>query len=161
MEFKFNLEENADDIKELRKFISENKCKEGVLMPVLQEAQSRFGYLPMEVLEIISKDLNVSLAKIHGVSTFYSQFTFLPKGKNNISVCLGTACYVKGAEKIMGELEKLLGIKSGETTSDLMFSITPTRCVGACGLAPVINVNEDTYGQLKAEDIKGILEKYR
>lgn len=161
MEFKFDLEENAEKIKDFKFFIEENKDKQGALMPVLQEAQGKFGYLPVEILEIVSKGLNVPLSEIYGVATFYSQFTFIPKGENDISVCLGTACYVKGAEKIMEELENVLGIKSGGTTPDLKFSITPTRCVGACGLAPVINVNEDTYGQLKPEDIKEIIEKYR
>lgn len=130
-------------------------------MPALQEAQEMFGYLPTEILELISKELNIPLAEIYGVATFYSQFTFIPKGKYNISVCLGTACYVKGAEKILEELENVLGIKSGGTTPDLMFSITPTRCLGACGLAPVININDETYGKLKVEDVKGLIEKYK
>ncbi len=161
MEFIFDLEENKEKIKDFKLFINENREKQGALMPVLQEAQGKFGYLPIEILKIISNELSIPLAEIYGVTTFYSQFTFIPKGKNDISVCLGTACYVKGAEKIMAELEKVLDIKSGGTTTDLKFSITPTRCIGACGLAPVINVNEDTYGQLKPEDIKGIIEKYR
>lgn len=161
MEFTFDLEENKEKIKEFKIFINENKEKQGALMPVLQEAQGKFGYLPIEILRIVSKDLGIPLAEIYGVTTFYSQFTFIPKGENDISVCLGTACYVKGAEKIMAELEKVLNVQSGGTTTDLKFSITPTRCIGACGLAPVININEDTYGQLKPEDIKGIIEKYR
>lgn len=161
MEFIFDLEENEDKIKEFKMFINENRDKQGALMPVLQEAQGKFGYLPVEILQIISKDLAIPLAEIYGVTTFYSQFTSVPKGENDISVCLGTACYVKGAEKVMEEIEEVLGIKSGGTTADLKFSITPTRCIGACGLAPVININEDTYGRLKAEDIKGIIEKYR
>ena len=161
MEFKFNLEENKEKIQEFRDFIKENRDKQGVLMPVLQEAQVKFGYLPNEILEIVSKDLNIPLSEIYGVATFYSQFTFIPKGENNISVCLGTACYVKGAEKVLAEIENVLGIKCGGTTSDLKFSITPTRCIGACGLAPVININDDTHGKLKPEDIKAIIEKYR
>lgn len=161
MEFKFDLEKNKEKIQEFKNFIRENKEKQGVLMPVLQEAQGKFGYLPVEILEIISKDLNIPLSEIYGVATFYSQFTFIPKGENNISVCLGTACYVKGAEKILAEIEKVLGIKCGGTTPDLKFSITPTRCIGACGLAPVININDEIHGRLKPEDIKGIIEKYR
>lgn len=161
MEFEFDLEENKDKLDEFRIFIEENKSKQGALMPVLQEAQGKFGYLPKEVLQIVSKDLNIPLAEVYGVVTFYSQFTFIPRGENNISVCLGTACYVKGVEKILEELEDVLGIKSGGTTPDLKFSITSTRCIGACGLAPVINVNEDTYGHLKPEDIKEIIENYR
>lgn len=161
MEFKFDMEKNKELIQEFMHFIDENRDKPGVLMPVLQEAQEKFGYLPVEILELISSELNIPMAEIYGVATFYSQFSFVPKGENNISVCLGTACYVKGAEKILEELEKVLGIKSGGTTPDLKFSITPTRCIGACGLAPVINVNDETYGKLKVEDIKGIIEKYR
>ncbi|WMM25009.1 NADH-quinone oxidoreductase subunit NuoE [Tissierella sp. MB52-C2] len=161
MEFKFDLEENKEKIQEFRNFIRENKDKQGALMPVLQEAQGKFGYLPNEILEVVSRDLNVPLSEIYGVATFYSQFTFIPKGENNISVCLGTACYVKGAEKVLEEIENVLGIKCGGTTPDLKFSITPTRCIGACGLAPVININDDTHGRLKPEDIKAIIEKYR
>ncbi|NLK43596.1 MAG: NADH-quinone oxidoreductase subunit NuoE [Tissierellia bacterium] len=161
MEFKFDMEKNKELIQEFMHFIDENRDKPGVLMPVLQEAQEKFRYLPVEILELISSELNIPMAEIYGVATFYSQFSFVPKGENNISVCLGTACYVKGAEKILEELEKVLGIKSGGTTPDLKFSITPTRCIGACGLAPVINVNDETYGKLKVEDIKGIIEKYR
>ena len=161
MEFKFDMEKNKELIQEFMQFIDENRDKPGVLMPVLQEAQEKFGYLPVEILGLISSELNIPMAEIYGVATFYSQFSFVPKGENNISVCLGTACYVKGAEKILEELEKVLGIKSGGTTPDLKFSITPTRCIGACGLAPVINVNDETYGKLKVEDIKGIIEKYR
>lgn len=161
MEFKFDMEKNKEKIQEYMNFIDENRDKPGILMPALQEAQEKFGYLPAEILELISKELNIPLAEIYGVATFYSQFTFIPKGENNISVCVGTACYVKGAEKILEELENVLGIKSGGTTPDLKFSITPTRCVGACGLAPVININDETYGKLKVEDIKGIIEKYR
>lgn len=161
MEFKFDLEKNKEKIEEFKKFIKENKDKQGALMPVLQEAQGKFGYLPVEILEMISKGLNIPLSEIYGVATFYSQFTFIPKGENNISVCLGTACYVKGAEKILAEIENVLGIKCGGTTPDLKFSITPTRCIGACGLAPVININDEIHGRLKVEDIKGIIEKYR
>lgn len=161
MEFVFDMEENKDKLEELMSFIYENKEKSGVLMPVLQETQMKFGYLPKEVLEIISKELKTPLAEIYGVCTFYSQFSFIPKGKNIISVCLGTACYVKGAEKILEEVKSVLGIDTGGTTEDLKFSIASTRCIGACGLAPVMSINEEIYGNLKVEDIKGILEKYK
>lgn len=161
MEFVFNMEENKDKLEKLMNFIHENKEKSGVLMPVLQETQMKFGYLPKEVLEIISKELKTPLAEIYGVATFYSQFSFIPKGENIISVCLGTACYVKGAEKILQEVKSVLGIDTGGTTEDLKFSIASTRCIGACGLAPVMSINEDIYGNLKVEDIKGILEKYK
>lgn len=161
MEFKFDLEENKEKIDDFKIFINENKNKQGALMPVLQKAQGDFGYLPVEILEITSKGLGIPLAEVYGVATFYSQFSFIPKGENIVSVCLGTACYVKGAEDILEEIEELLGIQRDSTTPDLKFSISATRCIGACGIAPVINVNEDVYGKLKVEDIKGILDKYK
>lgn len=161
MEFKFDLEENQEKIDEFRLFIKENKDKQGALMPVLQRAQGDFGYLPVEVLEIISKDLVIPLAEIYGVATFYSQFSFIPQGENIISVCLGTACYVKGVEDILEEIEEELGIKRDSTTPDLKFSISATRCIGACGIAPVITINEDVYGKLKVGQMKEILSKYK
>lgn len=161
MEFKFDLEENKDKIDGFRAFIKDNKSKKGAVMLVLQKAQGDFGYLPVEILEIISKDLNTPLSEIYGVATFYSQFSFIPKGENIISVCLGTACYVKGAEDILSEIENSLEIKRDATTPDLKFSITATRCIGDCGMAPVITINDDVYGKLKTEDIKGILDNYK
>ena len=161
MEFKFDLKENKGKLDKFRAFISENKEKKGILMPVLQKAQGEFGYLPAEILEVISKDLKVPISEVYGVATFYSQFSFIPKGKNNISVCLGTACYVKGGEKILEEIESVLGIQRGGTTPDLKFSITPTRCLGACGLLPVISINGKIYGELTVKDIKGIIKDYR
>ena len=109
----------------------------------------------------IAEGLNISLAEVYGVVTFYSQFSLKPKGKYRISVCLGTACYVKGSDKILEEVEKELGIKCGECTEDGLFSIDSCRCVGACGLAPVMTINEDVHGKLKPEMVKGILDKYR
>lgn len=161
MGFIFDLEENKEKIEEFKGFIQENKEKKGALIPVLQEAQDKFGYLAKEIMEMISEDLDVPLSEIYGVATFYSQFSFVPRGENNISVCLGTACYVKGVEKVLEEIEEILDIESGGTTKDLKFSITPTRCIGECGIAPVININEDTYGDLKPEDMEEILEKYK
>lgn len=161
MDFKFDLEKNKEKIQDFRVFIEDNKDKKGALMPILQRAQEVFGYLPEEILEIISRMTGIPLAEIYGVATFYSQFSFIPKGENVISVCLGTACYVKGAEDILKEIESVLGIKRDLTTPDLKFSITATRCIGACGIAPVITVNDDVYGKLKVEDIKGIIEKYK
>lgn len=160
MEFIFDLEENKDKIESFKVFIKDHEDKLGALMQVLQEAQITFGYLPMEMLELISKGLKIPMAEIYGVATFYSQFSFIPKGKNNISVCLGTACYVKGAQAILEEIENILEIKQGETTTDMKFSINPTRCVGDCSLAPVILVNEDVYPRVKKDDLKAILEKY-
>lgn len=162
MEFKFDMEKNKEKIDNFKVFINDHKETPGVLMPVLQEAQEVFGYLPIEILEMISKELRVPIAEVYGVTTFYSQFSFIPKGENKISLCLGTACYVKGAQGILEEIENILGIKSGETTPDLKFSIAATRCLGDCSLAPVMMINdEDVYARLKKEDIKGIIEKYR
>lgn len=161
MEFKFDLEKNKEKIEEFKRFIEENKDRQGALMPVLQEAQGRFGYLPVEVLEMISKGLNLPLSEIYGVATFYSQFSLIPKGEYRIGVCLGTACYVRGSQDVLNKVVEELGIGVGQTTPDMKFSITATRCLGACGLAPVLVVNDDVYGRLKPEDVKGILEKYR
>ncbi|HLR20516.1 MAG TPA: NADH-quinone oxidoreductase subunit NuoE [Tissierellaceae bacterium] len=161
MEFAFDMKENKKGIEEFEDFIEENKEKSGALMPIMQEAQEKFGYLPIEILQLISKRLKVSLAEIYGVATFYSQFSFIPIGENKINVCLGTACYVKGAQDILEEIEDDLGIKQGETTPDLKFSIIESRCLGDCSLAPVFTVNEDVYPNVTRKDIKGILEKYK
>ena len=144
----------------LRAFISDHRDQEGALMPVLQKAQEIYGYLPIEVQHIIGREFKITLEAVYAVVSFYSQFTLNPKGKYNISVCLGTACYVKGAGKILETIEKRLGIKAGEVTPDGMFSIEDARCIGACGLAPVIIINGDVYGQLTPADIDGIIEKY-
>ena len=127
---------------------------------VLQEAQNVYGYLPIEVQQMVADGLGVPLSEVFGVATFYSQFSLTPKGKYNISVCLGTACYVKGSGKILEELSKELGIEAEECTEDGKFSLTACRCIGACGLAPVITINDDVYGRLVPEDVKGILAKY-
>lgn len=160
MEFVFDMEKNKDKIDSFKVFIKEHENKLGALMQVLQEAQNTFGYLPLEMLELTSKGLNIPMAEIYGVATFYSQFSFIPNGENNISVCLGTACYVKGAQAILEEIESNLGISQGGTTPDMKFSIHPTRCVGDCSLAPVIIINEDVYPKVKKDDIKSILNKY-
>ena len=130
-------------------------------MMVLHKAQDLFGYLPIEIQQMISEELKVPLSEIYGVATFYSQFTLIPKGENVINVCLGTACYVKGAQQIIDKLEELLKIKSGQTTPDRKFSIDTTRCIGACGLAPVIAINGEVYGNITADDVEGIIEKYK
>ena len=161
MEFKFDREKNKDKIDEFKLFIKEHAETQGVLMPVLQEAQNIFGYLPLEMLQLTSRMLNVPMAEIYGVATFYSQFSFIPKGENTISICLGTACYVKGAQTILEEIETELGIKAGHTTPDLKFSINSTRCVGDCSLAPVILVNEDVYPRIKKDEVKEVIQKYR
>ncbi|OCN04275.1 NADH dehydrogenase [Erysipelotrichaceae bacterium MTC7] len=145
----------------LNEVIANHKNQRGGLMPVLQEAQEIYGYLPLEVQKMIAIGLDKSLSEIYGVVTFYSQFSLVPKGKYKISVCMGTACYVKGADKVLDEIQAKLNIKAGECTEDGLFSIDATRCVGACGLAPVILVNEDVYGKVTAEEVDGILRKYR
>ncbi len=146
---------------ELLKLIADHKEQPGALMPVLQGAQEIYGYLPLEVQEIISEGLNIPLSEIFGVVTFYSQFSLYPKGEYKISVCLGTACYVKGAGDIFNRLSERLGIKSGECTPDGKFSLDACRCIGACGLAPVLTVNEDVYGRLVVDDVDKILAKYQ
>lgn len=145
---------------QLLKVISENKEERGSLMPILQHAQEIYGYLPIEVQTIIARELDIPLEKIYGVVTFYSQFSLFPKGKYKVSVCLGTACYVKGSGDIFNKLTELLSINSGECTADGKFSLDACRCIGACGLAPVMTVNDDVYGRLTVDDVAGILEKY-
>ena len=145
----------------LKAVIEESRSTPGCLMHILQEAQSIYGYLPLPVQKTIAEGLNISLSEVYGVATFYSQFSLKPKGKYKISVCLGTACYVKGSDKILEEVQKELGIKVGECTPDGLFSIDSCRCVGACGLAPVMMINEDVHGRLKPEMVKGILDSYR
>ena len=142
----------------------EAKLKESIarhIMPVLQEAQEIYGYLPIEVQTMVAEGLGVSLEEVYGVSTFYSQFALSPKGKYNISVCLGTACYVKGSGDILNKISEELGIGAEECTPDGQFSLTACRCIGACGLAPVITVNEDVYGRLTVDDIPYIINKYK
>ncbi|MBQ6376626.1 MAG: NAD(P)H-dependent oxidoreductase subunit E [Lachnospiraceae bacterium] len=144
----------------LLQFIAAKKDEPGALMPILQEAQAIYGYLPIEVQTMIAEEMDVPLEKIYGVATFYAQFTLNPKGKYQISVCLGTACYVKGSGLVLEEIEKQLGIKTGECTPDGKFSLDACRCVGACGLAPVMLINEDVYGRMTPDQVKGILAKY-
>lgn len=130
------------------------------LMHVMQVAQEIYGYLPFEVQQKIADGMKVPLEKVYGVATFYAQFALSPKGKYAISVCLGTACYVKGAQEILDELSAQLGIDAEECTADGKYSLTACRCIGACGLAPVMTVNDDVYGKITAADVKGILAKY-
>lgn len=132
----------------------------GALMPIMQKAQEIYGYLPIEVQTMIADGMGIPLEKVYGVATFYSQFALNPKGKYQISVCLGTACYVKGSGEIYAKLQELLGIKGGECTPDGKFSLDACRCVGACGLAPVMMINGEVYGRLTPDQIEGILAKY-
>jgi NADH:ubiquinone oxidoreductase subunit E len=133
----------------------------GALMPVLQEAQGIYGYLPIEVQRMIALKMGVSMEEVYGVSTFYSQFVLNPKGEVAIAVCLGTACYVKGSGEILDKITEILGLPAGSTTPDGKYSLEATRCIGACGLAPVLTINNEVYGRLKASDMAGILEKYK
>ncbi len=146
---------------QLLAIIEKHKNDPGAIMPILQEAQDVYGYLPIEVQQIIADKLGVSLEEIFGVATFYSQFSLTPKGKYNISVCLGTACYVKGAGALIDKLTSILGIQPEECTPDGRFSLTACRCIGACGLAPVLTINDDVYGRLVPDEIEGILAKYQ
>ena len=144
----------------LQKVIDANKHDSSRLMGVMQEAQGIYGYLPIEVQQMIADGMGVPLEKVYGVATFYAQFSLSPKGEYNISVCLGTACYVKGAGEVFDKLKEILGIDAEECTPDGRFSLTACRCIGACGLAPVLTVNEDVYGKLTADDVPGIIAKY-
>lgn len=145
---------------QLKKVIAEHKDQKGAVIPVLHEAQNIYGYLPIEVQKMISEGLDVPLAEIYGIVTFYAQFSLNPKGKYQIGVCLGTACYVKGSGDILDEVKKILNIEVGECTPDGKFSLDATRCIGACGLAPVITINEDVYGRLGKGEVADILKKY-
>lgn len=144
----------------LRQVIAEHKDQPGATMPVLQAAQEIFGYLPEEVQIMIAEGLDIPLSEVYGVASFYAQFTLNPKGKYQISVCLGTACYVKGAGDILAAVEQKLGIKPGGITPDGKFSLDACRCIGACGLAPVMMINEDVYGRLTPGQVAGILDSY-
>lgn len=156
-EFKGTPEQEAA----LAKVIEEHKSVPGCLMRVMQEAQAIYGYLPKEVQVMIAEGLGLSLSEVYGVATFYTQFSLSPKGRHRISLCLGTACYVKGADKILEALEEKLGIKCGECTPDGLFSLDSCRCVGACGLAPVMMIDEDVHGKLTVDQLDGILDSYR
>ena len=144
----------------LYEVIEKYKGIDGPLMPVLQEAQEIYGYLPIEVQKMISKGLDISLEHIYGVVTFYAQFSLAPKGKYQIGVCLGTACYIKGSGDILEKIKQIIGVEVGECTPDGKFSLDATRCIGACGLAPVMTINEDVYGRLTVAEIPDILAKY-
>lgn len=155
--FKGTKEQEA----ELNAWFAENKDMPGAAMPALQKAQEIYGYLPVEVQRMIADALNKPLAEIYGIATFYSQFSLTPKGEYKISVCLGTACYVKGSGKLFDDLQTKLGIGGGECTADGKFSLDACRCIGACGLAPVLTINEEVYGRIGPDELDGILAKYK
>lgn len=141
--------------------LAELKGVPGALMPALQTAQDIYGYLPIEVQKKVAEALDVSLEEVFGVATFYSQFTLNPRGKYQVSVCMGTACYVKGSGDLLTALANKMGIAAGECTEDGKFSLVDTRCIGCCGLAPVITINDNVYGKLTTADIDGILAQYK
>ena len=150
-----------DKYEQLNQVIADLKNQPGALMPVLQKAQGIFGCVPMDVQKIIAEGLGVTLSEVYGVATFYSQFRLEPNGKYTISVCLGTACYVKGSQKVLDRLSEELNTPVGKTSPDGLFTLNATRCLGACGLAPVMTINDEVYGRLVPDDIPGILAKYR
>lgn len=147
--------------KELLAIISQQDNDKSALMGILQKAQDIYGYLPIEVQTIVAKGLDIPLEDVYGVTTFYSQFSLYPKGEYKVSVCLGTACYVKGAGDVFDKLVKMLGVKSGECTGDGKFSLDACRCIGACGLAPVLTVNDEVYGKVTVDDLETIISKYQ
>lgn len=153
-----NHDENYE---KLVKAIEAHKNEKGALMPVLQEAQNIFGCVSKDVQQIIADGLGVTLSEVYGVATFYSQFSLQPKGKYVCSVCLGTACYVKGSQKVLDALTEELNVEVGGTSEDGLFTVQATRCLGACGLAPVMMINDEVYGRLTADQVPGILAKYK
>ena len=157
VEFRGTKEQEA----KLVEIIAGYKDMKGAMMPILQEAQEIYGYLPIEVQQIIARETGTPVEEIYGITTFYSQFKLNPSGKYAIAVCLGTACYVRGAGDLIDEISKELNLPAGSTTSDGKYSLEATRCIGACGLAPVLTVNGDVYGRLTKADIPGILAKYK
>lgn len=155
--FKGTVEQEA----KLNAVIAEYKGQDGALIPVLHNAQEIYGYLPIEVQTMIADGLEVPLAEVYGVVTFYTQFSLNPKGEYKIGVCLGTACYVKGSGDILEKIKENIGIDVDGCTPDGKFSLEATRCIGACGLAPVFTVNDDVYGRITVDDVPGILAKYK
>jgi NADH:ubiquinone oxidoreductase subunit E len=153
--------ENQAEITKINEIIEKHKDRKGALMPILNDIQDLLGYLPRYSMEQVSTKLDIPLAEIYGVATFYSRFTLKPRGEHTISVCMGTACYVRGAKLILEKLTEELKVNgSGATTEDGKFTLDATRCLGCCGLAPVMTIDEDVYGKLVPEDIPGILKKY-
>ena len=151
----------AEQAAQLEAVIAEYGGDKSQLMTVMQKAQAIYGYLPYEVQIMVADGMEIPLEKVYGVSTFYSQFALSPSGKYSVSVCMGTACYVKGAQAVLERICELLGIAAGECTEDGLFSIEACRCVGACGLAPVMMINDEVYGNLTPDMLEGILAKYR
>lgn len=158
-----NIDSNASkaQFSELQTFIEKNGKKDGILMQTLHKAQDIFGYLPLEVQKFISEKLDIPMAEVYGVATFYTQFSIEPKGKHTIGVCLGTACYVRNSQAVLDKICEVLNIKVGETTEDNLFTLEATRCLGCCGLAPVMMIGDEVYGKVDPDKVKEILESYR
>ncbi|TRX21570.1 NAD(P)H-dependent oxidoreductase subunit E [Flavobacterium franklandianum] len=149
------------NVAKIEAICKEYNCDKGELINVLHQTQNTFGYLPEDVQEIIAENLQTSLAQVYGVVSFYSFFTMIPKGKHPVNICKGTACYVRGAEKIIDEFKTLLDINIGETTADEKFSLSSLRCIGACGLAPVVLIGDKVYGRVTLDSVKEILDEYQ
>ncbi len=149
------------DLEKLRELVEGYVGEQGALMSVLHKTQEMFGYIPYEAQVVISEVLDIPISEIYGVITFYAHFSLTPVGEHKICLCMGTACYVKGSGKVLETIERDLGIKAGETTEDGKFTIEATRCIGACGLAPVMSVNQDVHGRLTNEEVLKIIEKYK
>jgi NADH-quinone oxidoreductase subunit E len=147
----------ADKTKQLEKILSRHKGEKGDLIPILQEAQEGFGYLPAEVMQKIAKFLRLPESTVYGVGTFYAQFTFIPTGRNKVRVCRGTACHVRGGARILREVEKQLGIKPGETSADMEYSLETIACFGSCALAPVMVINKNVYGRMTTTKVAQVL----
>ncbi|MEI8046024.1 MAG: NAD(P)H-dependent oxidoreductase subunit E [Bacteroidota bacterium] len=156
-----NIKISEQKVQQIEAICKKFNNEKGELINVLHQTQSLVGYLPAEVQEIISKNLNCSVAHVYGVVTFYSFFTMIPKGEYPISICMGTACYVRGAEKVLAEFKRILNVPVGQTTPDGKFSLSCLRCVGACGLAPVVMVGEKVYGRVSPDGVKDIIKEYK
>lgn len=152
---------SAEELAQVEQIIEQHKSKPGALIPVLEQVQDVLGYLPMTTQMQVARGLNIPVANVYGVVTFYSFFTMVPRGKHVIRVCLGTACYVRGSQKILDKMSDVLGIEPGGCTEDRQFSLETVRCLGACGLAPVVVVDDDTHGQVKTAKVEGILSQYK
>ncbi len=154
------IELRQEDIEKIKEICASFNNDSQELINILHGCQEHFGYLPAEIQEVVSSETGIPVAKIYGVVTFYSFFTMTPKGKYPISICMGTACYVRGAEKVLDEFKKELGLQVGQTTKDGKFSLSSLRCVGACGLAPVVLIGDKTYGRVAPDDVRNILREY-